>query len=113
MFQHHEPSPPLQQRNDDNHPYLKLTFGDADLDASLDVRRAWILGSDTDCDLRIDDAQVDGQHAELYPVGTTWWVRDLGTDVGTFLNGEIFEAAPLMRPAEVQLGTDGPIVCLH
>lgn len=69
-----------------------------------------IVGSDRDCDLRLEDAQVGGQHAEIYPVGTTWWIRDLGSDVGTYLNGEIVDAAPLQGSDEVQLGIDGPSV---
>ncbi|MEM7585816.1 MAG: FHA domain-containing protein [Acidobacteriota bacterium] len=76
----------------------------------FEIEGAMIVGSDRDCDLRLEDAQVGGQHAEIYPVGTTWWIRDLGSDVGTYLNGEIVDAAPLQGSDEVQLGIDGPSV---
>ena len=108
MFQQPENTPSPSRRNDDMDPCLQLTFDD--VESCLDAQQAFTLGSDTDCDLRIDGADVDGQHAEIYSVGTTWWVRDLGTEVGTFLNGEIVDAAPLVRPSEVQLGADGPTV---
>ncbi len=110
MFQPIETSQAPARCTDDINQSLRLTLSDGDAGGALDLQHALILGSDTDCDLRIDDHHVRGQHAEIYPVGATWWVRDLGTEDGTFLNGEIVEAAPLIRPSEVQLGVDGPTV---
>ena len=67
---------------------------------------------DTGCDLRLEDARVARWHAEIYPVGALWWVRDLGSDDGTYLNGEIIEAAPLEASSELRLGADGPTLRL-
>ena len=89
---------------------MKLTL--VDLGRSLEFEEALVIGRDSGCDLQIDDAQVANRHVEIYPVGTLWWVRDLGSDGGTYLNGEIVEAAPLETSSEVRLGEDGPTVRL-
>ena len=89
---------------------LRLTLVEADFSCRL--RRPLVIGRGADCDLRIDDARVGRRHVEIYPVGGQWWVRDLGSDDGTFLREEIVEAEPLSTPAVVRLGPDGPTLRL-
>ena len=67
-----------------------------------------LIGSDGACDLRLDGQRIDGLHVEIFPEGDAWWVRDLDTSGGTYLNEESIDVARLSSPAILRLGDDGP-----
>ncbi len=46
-----------------------------------------VLGRHPRCDIPVDDASVSAEHAEITASGAEWWVRDLGSTNGTFVNG--------------------------
>ncbi len=77
---------------------------------SIEIEHSIMIGRGTDCDLTVADPSAATRHAEIYPVGPLWWVRDLGSDNGTFLDGEIIEAAPLAPRGQIKLGVDGPAI---
>ncbi len=72
--------------------------------------RAFRIGCDAACDVRLDDLRVDPQHAEVYTDGATWRVRDLGGRVDTFVNGAQIKEARLGNPSVVQIGWNGPVL---
>jgi len=45
------------------------------------------IGRGGDCDLQIPDHVISQQHCELQPRGNGWWIRDLESRNGTFVNG--------------------------
>lgn len=71
-----------------------------------------LIGSDGTCDLRPACHRIDRQHVELYPEGDSWWVRDLGSAGGTYLDDECVDVARLSGPATLRLGDDGPRIQL-
>ncbi|MCH9646839.1 MAG: FHA domain-containing protein [Deltaproteobacteria bacterium] len=79
---------------------------------SIELRRPLIIGRKPDCDVRLDDHRIGDRHAEIYQVGDLWWIRDLGSDDGVYVNGEIVEAALLDPTAEIRLGANGPTLLL-
>jgi pSer/pThr/pTyr-binding forkhead associated (FHA) protein len=49
----------------------------------------YLLGrSKTQADLRLDDANVSRQHAMIERVGNAWYVVDLGSTNGVYVDGE-------------------------
>jgi len=58
-----------------------------------------ILGRDPDCELALDDETVSARHARLTYHHGQWWLEDLGSTNGTFLNSE-----PLSTPTVVTSG---------
>jgi pSer/pThr/pTyr-binding forkhead associated (FHA) protein len=46
------------------------------------------LGRNPACELVIDDDTVSGQHARLVYRNNQWWIDDLNSTNGTFLNGQ-------------------------
>jgi hypothetical protein len=67
-----------------------------------------IIGRPKDMPIHLDlspDLKVSRPHAHLYYSLSTWWVEDLGSKYGTFLNNKkIVEATPLSPDDELRLG---------
>jgi pSer/pThr/pTyr-binding forkhead associated (FHA) protein len=51
-----------------------------------------ILGRDTTCDFPIEDQTVSSRHARLSFHQNQWWLEDLTSTNGTFLNGDTVTA---------------------
>jgi len=66
------------------------------------------VGRDPDCTIRIDDDGVSRTHAEIFPLGNQWCVRDLGSSNGTYLDGVRIEEGPLPGRCTLRLGPEGP-----
>lgn len=63
-----------------------------------------ILGRHTDCKIRLPDASVSRQHAEIAFDGDRVSIRDLGSSNGTFVNGKKVPQADLRAGDVVTLG---------
>jgi hypothetical protein len=46
------------------------------------------LGTDPDSDIVLNDRFISRRHARLQWDGETWWLEDLGSKNGTWLNGQ-------------------------
>jgi len=55
-----------------------------------------------------ESAVVSLHHAEILREGEGFVLRDLGSTNGTFLNGAAVKSAPLMPPAVIRFGGQGP-----
>lgn len=65
------------------------------------------LGADPNNDLVLNDNLVSGRHARLSWDGAGWWLEDVGSKNGTFVNGEriVPRAAQRVAPgSRIQLG---------
>ncbi len=71
---------------------------------------AFIVGRGEDCAVRISDAMVSRHHAEIFPEGDRWWVRDLKSSNGTLIGGKAIDKLPLNGTVTLALGRDGPRV---
>ena len=64
-----------------------------------------LLGRDKTCDLILDEKTVSSEHARLSYHHGNWWVEDLHSRNGTFLNLEkLSTAAVVISGDELQLG---------
>jgi pSer/pThr/pTyr-binding forkhead associated (FHA) protein len=55
-----------------------------------------IIGRSASCDVILEDKTVSGRHARLAYHHGQWWLEDLGSTNGTFLNGEPVSAAVVL-----------------
>jgi pSer/pThr/pTyr-binding forkhead associated (FHA) protein len=62
------------------------------------------IGRKTDNDLPIDDHTVSGRHARIARVQSVYFLEDLKSTNGTFLNGKLIERAQLRDADVVTIG---------
>ena len=92
---------------------IRVRYAAGDRTRTLKSSEPVLIGRDRSCDLRLEDLGVAGRHAEIYRSGELWWVRDMGTHDGTFLDEECIEAAPVVGLSSLRLGAGGPKLWLQ
>ncbi|MBI1349066.1 protein kinase [bacterium] len=68
---------------------------------SLDT---WVIGRQPGCQLVADDGGVSGRHCELRYDGQQWWLMDLNSRNGTFVNRVQIKQHALVDGDEIQIG---------
>lgn len=61
-------------------------------------------GRNPDSDVFLDDVTVSRKHAEVRHTGAEWFVHDLGSMNGTYVNRERVDVTKLASEDEVQIG---------
>lgn len=57
----------------------------------------YIIGRRSDCQIFVPDMRVSRQHARLWQDGEAWQIEDLGSNNGTFVNGNKVQIATQIR----------------
>ncbi len=68
------------------------------------------IGRDPECELPITERAVSKVHAEARLEEGQWWVVDVQSRNGTYLDGERIERASMPSSCKVELGQGGPIL---
>jgi hypothetical protein len=68
------------------------------------------IGRDPGCEICIPDAHASRRHAQVAFTRGQWWIRDLQSSNGLFVNDQRVEAAPIGEGVAVRLGADGPVL---
>ena len=64
-----------------------------------------IIGRDDSCDIHLPDQSTSGKHARLVYRNMHWWIEDLMSTNGTYLNDERIESpAILINGDELRIG---------
>ncbi len=74
--------------------------------------KAFCIGRDKSCEVQIVDGLVSRKHVEVVFEDGHWWVRDLSSTNGTFIDGQRIDRVPLTKPATLTLGKNGPVLSL-
>ncbi len=67
--------------------------------------KSYILGSKETCDFHLPFKGVSRRHCEFFLKKGEWWVKDLNSTNGTYLNGEIIKEAKLKEKSSLICGT--------
>ncbi len=94
----------------------KATGGDACLvliyPPGPELGRRWslgeteiVVGRGSDCDIQIDRDSVSRRHARIYRVDDQWYVEDLGSTNGSYINDVPVQRSPLRDADFVKIGS--------
>ena len=72
------------------------------------VTKSMTIGRGMSCDIRVADDSVSRQHMRVYRETGRWYVTDLDSGNGTFLDGVRIQKAILPTHATLRLGRGGP-----
>ncbi|MBE6372683.1 MAG: FHA domain-containing protein [Lentisphaerae bacterium] len=68
-------------------------------------QKEWPIGRHADCAIVLESRQVSRKHAMLFGGGETWFISDLGSTGGTWLNGEkITDPVPFSSSDQLKIG---------
>lgn len=101
----------LKREMDTAPPEIRLR-----MDVGTGAPAVWCLtnpfkvGRDAECEVRIDDGAVSRTHAEVYLEAGTWWIRDLGSTNGTYVDDARTSRARLADRSRLQFGREGPVL---
>ncbi|GIV60321.1 MAG: hypothetical protein KatS3mg043_1410 [Rhodothermaceae bacterium] len=74
--------------------------------------QSFTIGRDPSCDVHLDSGLVSRVHAEVALEDGRWWIRDLDSTNGLYVDGRKTRRAPLEGEAVVQLGRNAPVLRL-
>ena len=73
---------------------------------TVKVGPSMTIGRAPECELLIDDTYASSQHARIFGKNGTWYVEDLGSTNGTFVNDQKLAAPAMVQPGDkIRVGT--------
>jgi FHA domain len=73
---------------------------------TVQVSGNMVMGRAPECELELEDTFVSQQHARLFARNDSWYVEDLGSTNGTFVNDQRLGAPAMVQPGDrVRVGT--------
>jgi diguanylate cyclase (GGDEF)-like protein len=64
-----------------------------------------VVGRGSDCDIQIDRDSVSRKHARVFQFGDQWFVEDLGSTNGSYINDVPIQKSPLRDSDYVKIGS--------
>ena len=80
---------------------------------SASLHSNFVVGREPECPLHIDDLRVSRRHAQIFPDQGGWWVEDLESSNGTFVDGARVLRQRLPQRCNVRLHPQGPVLTLE
>ncbi|MGZ5297430.1 MAG: FHA domain-containing protein [Actinomycetota bacterium] len=73
---------------------------------TIKIGPSMTIGRAPECELLIDDTYASSQHARIFGKNGTWYVEDLGSTNGTFVNDQKLAAPAMVQPGDkIRVGT--------
>jgi hypothetical protein len=69
-----------------NRPYLEVINGEHEGKIYYLDQKEIVLGRNEDCDIEVQDIEISRQHLKLFSENRRWFVQDLGSTNGTYVN---------------------------
>jgi pSer/pThr/pTyr-binding forkhead associated (FHA) protein len=73
---------------------------------TIKIGPSMTIGRAPGCELLIDDTYASSEHARIFGKNGTWYVEDLGSTNGTFVNDQKLAAPAMVQPGDkIRVGT--------
>ena len=90
---------------------VRVEAGDSDsFDRSF--TDSFRIGRGSECEVCLEADVVSRVHVEVAFESEQWWVRDLGSTNGTYVDGSRIQRVSLDKELRLQIARDGPVLCL-
>ena len=87
-------------------PSILMVSSDGQKPRSVRLDASTTIGRSVECELRLEDTFVSQQHARIFDRGGNWYVEDLGSTNGTFVNEQKLVAPAMLSPGDkIRIGT--------
>ena len=84
---------------------LRITLADGTISS---FSQGFTVGRHSECALSIPDSGVSRRHADVFWENGQWWIQDLNSANGVFVDGQRIDRATLFGIGRIQLGAGGP-----
>ena len=81
-------------------PSMLMVQSDGQKPRSVRLDASTTIGRSVECELRLDDTYVSQQHARIFDRSGNWYVEDLGSTNGTFVNEQKLVAPAMLTPGD-------------
>ena len=87
-------------------PSMLMVSSDGQKPRTVRLDASTTIGRSVECELRLDDTYVSQQHARIFDRSGNWYVEDLGSTNGTFVNEQKLVAPAMLTPGDkIRVGT--------
>ncbi len=102
-----------EQRSSPSAPLLRVSVeATPGVREDFEFRDSFIIGRVEECGLCIKNEYVSRNHAEVAFENGQWWLRDLNSSNGVFIDGQRVQLTPVNLATTFRLGIQGPTVSL-
>lgn len=84
-------------------PYLRVISGAEKLPGiteTLVISDDTLIGRADECQIKIDDPFVSSEHARIYRKGKNFYIADMGSHNGTYINGKLIHKPELIEDGD-------------
>jgi hypothetical protein len=83
-----------------------VVYADGSKPRTVKMAASMVVGRAPECELLLDDTYVSQQHARIFGKNGSWYVEDLGSTNGTFVNEQKLAAPAMVQPGDrIRVGT--------
>jgi len=83
-----------------------VVYADGAKPRTVKIAASMVVGRAPECELLLDDTYVSQQHARIFGKKGAWYVEDLGSTNGTYVNDQRLAAPAMVQPGDrIRVGT--------
>jgi pSer/pThr/pTyr-binding forkhead associated (FHA) protein len=87
-------------------PSTLVVYADGAKPRTVKLSASMVVGRSPDCELLVDDTYASQQHARIFGKNGSWFVEDLGSTNGTYVNDQKLAAPAMVQPGDrIRVGT--------
>ena len=90
--------------------HVQIEKGDCE-QKEFHFHKPFRIGRDEECEIQLNDGIVSRCHIEVFWLNDQWWVSDLDSANGTFVDGEKIDRVPLKENLTMQIHDHINSVC--